>query len=261
MSLNYRTVWISDVHLGTRASRANDLLQFLREVRADKLYLVGDIIDLERMKIRPFFSSLHQQVISKIIELADNGTEVVYIPGNHDFQLRELIGQVFFNIPILMETVHETPSGQRLLITHGDVLDGRIRQGTTLEKFGSAAYQWLMEIDVQINRMRRALGKDYFPISARVKRRLSSANQYIARFEEIAAHYANERGFDGIVCGHIHRPEIKFVDGCLYANDGDWVEHGTALAECFDGRLELLHCESGSLAVKEPVQNPALAAA
>lgn len=261
MSFNYRTVWVSDVHLGTKASRASDLLQFLEEVKFDKIYLVGDIIDLERMKVRPHFFATHQEVITRLIQLAAEGVEVVYIPGNHDCEFRKLIGQVFFNVPILMEDVHETPFGERLLITHGDILDGRIRHGTKLERFGSAAYSWLMEIDVQINRMRRALGRDYFPISAQVKRRLSRANQYISRFEEVAAHYALERGFDGIVCGHIHRPSVKMINGSLYANDGDWVEHGTALAERFDGSLEILTCESGNLETEKIPANPALAAA
>ncbi len=247
MAQGYRTVWLSDVHLGTKASRATELLNFLDTVQADRIYLVGDIIDLERMKVRPSFPETHRHVVSRLIELASTGTEVIYIPGNHDFELRDVIGKVFFGIPVLLEAEHETPNGERFLITHGDVLDGRIRKGTNLEKFGAAAYNLLMEFDVLVNRMRQLLGQDYFSISASLKRRLSRANEYIQRFEVFAAEYALERGFDGIVCGHIHRPRVRMINGCLYANDGDWVEHGTALAERADGTLEILEVRSGSM--------------
>ncbi|MEM8682924.1 MAG: UDP-2,3-diacylglucosamine diphosphatase [Pseudomonadota bacterium] len=246
MVSSYRTVWLSDVHLGTKASRARDLLHFLNSVDADRIYLVGDIIDLERMKSRPRFPETHRQVVSRIIELASSGTDVIYIPGNHDVEFRNVVGKVFFGIPVLLEAEHKTPTGQRLLITHGDVLDGRIRQGTNLQKFGAAAYKLLMEFDVLVNRMRLLLGHEYFSISASIKRRLSGANEYIRRFEIVAAEYALERGFDGIVCGHIHRPCVRMIKGCLYANDGDWVEHGTALAERPDGTLEVLEMHTGS---------------
>ncbi len=249
MAQGYRTVWLSDVHLGTRASRATELLRFLDTVQADRIFLVGDIIDLERMKSRPSFPTTHRQVVSRLIELAGSGTDVIYIPGNHDFEFRNVAGQALFGIPVMMEAEHVTPNGDRLLVTHGDVLDGRIRKGTNLQEFGAAAYKWLVEFDVLVNRMRHLLGREYFSISASLKRRLSRANEYIHRFEIIAAEYALERGFDGIVCGHIHRPCMRMINGCLYANDGDWVEHGTALAERADGTLEILQVRSGSLVV------------
>jgi len=249
MSAAYRSLWLSDVHLGTRASRAEDLLRFLDHVDADQVYLVGDIVDLERMKIKPSFIDVHRRVLSRFIELAAQGVAVRYIPGNHDFELRDFIGHELFGVPVLLEAEHITPAGERLLITHGDVLDGRIRKGTNLEKFGAAAYHFLMDVDVLVNRMRQALGRDYFPISAYLKSKLSRANQYIERFEVVAAQYASERGFDGIVCGHIHRPALRRIDGCLYANDGDWVEHGTALAERHDGALEIIEYRSSRLVV------------
>ncbi len=251
MAQSYRTVWLSDVHLGTRACRAGELLRFLDTVQADRIYLVGDIIDLERMKHRPSFPATHRQVVSRLIELAGNGVEVVYIPGNHDFEFRDVAGRQLFGIPVMMEAEHVTPNGARLLVTHGDVLDGRIRKGTNLQEFGAAAYKWLVEFDVLVNRMRNLLGREYYSISASLKRRLSRANEYIHRFELTAADYALERGFDGIVCGHIHRPGMRMINGCLYANDGDWVEHGTALAERADGTLEILQVGSGTLLVTE----------
>ncbi|MEL7187265.1 MAG: UDP-2,3-diacylglucosamine diphosphatase, partial [Pseudomonadota bacterium] len=249
MALNYRSIWISDVHLGTRSSRADNLLDFLNEVSTDKIYLVGDIVDLESMKVRPIFPEQHIRVVMELARLQREGTEVVFIPGNHDYQFRHVAGREIMGIPIELEAIHRTPSGQNLLVTHGDVLDGRIRRGTGLEKFGAAAYVCLREIDVVINRMRRGLGADYFSLSASIKSRLAGANEYIRRFESIAAGYAAERGFDGIVCGHIHRPCVRMIDNILYANDGDWVEHSTALAELQSGALELLEWQSEKVRV------------
>ena len=240
MAERFRSLWLSDVHLGTGACRAAELLDFLEEVRADKIYLVGDIVDLERMKTRPRFPDVHRAVVSKLVSLASDGTEVVFVPGNHDFEFRALAGREICGIPVLLEAAHQTLAGQKLLVMHGDVLDGRIREGTNLEKFGAAAYFLLTEADILINRFRRSLGHDYYSMSASLKARLSRARQYVERFEAVAAQYAAERGFDGVVCGHIHKPNVRYIDGVLYANDGDWVEHGTAFAETASGELKLL---------------------
>ncbi|MEM9688991.1 MAG: UDP-2,3-diacylglucosamine diphosphatase [Pseudomonadota bacterium] len=247
----YRSLWISDVHLGTRACRAADLLSCLDTVRAERIYLVGDIFDLERIKTRPNFPEAHQRVVYRLIELAAEGTDILYIPGNHDFEFRRAVGQRLLGIPIVLEAVHITPGGKRMLVTHGDILDGRIREGTNLQSFGATAYRLLMEIDVLINRLRQSLGRDAFSICASLKRHLASANEYIRRFETVAADYARERGFDGIVCGHIHRPRVRMIGNCLYANDGDWVEHGTALAERADGNLDMLEVHSGKLRIQQ----------
>ena len=249
MALSYRTLWLSDVHLGTKASRADDLLTFLSQVRADRIYLVGDIIDLERMKVKPSFPETHMRVVAKLVNLSNDGTDVIFIPGNHDYEFRELAGSDVLGIPVMLEAVHRTVTGKKLLVTHGDVLDGRVRSGTNLEKFGAAAHELILEVDVLINRLSRVLGQDYFPLSAYVKRRLRGANEYIRRFEEVAAQYAADRGFDGIVCRHIHRPKVRAINGCLYANDGDWVEHRTALAERPDGTLDVLEWRANSVLV------------
>lgn len=250
MALSYRTVWISDVHLGTPACRADDLHKFLAQVEADRLFLVGDILDLERMKVRPWFPDSHSRVVNRLMQLSSSGTEVLFIPGNHDHEFRNMTGREIFGIPILNEAVHETRDGRRLLVTHGDVLDGEIRQGTNLDAFGAAAYALLMRLDVLVNDLRHRLGHDHLSISAHVKNRIASANAYICRFEQVAADYAKRRGFDGIVCGHIHRPRVRTIDGVTYANDGDWVEHRTALAECQDGSLELLSFERDAIGVE-----------
>lgn len=247
MSTGYRTLWLSDIHLGTRSSRAEELLHFLEETAADRIYLVGDVVDLQSMKSRPLFADTHMRVVSELISLASRGTEVIYIPGNHDFEFRSIAGRDICGIPVLLEACHVTPGGKRLLVTHGDVLDERIRMGTNLEKFGAAAYFVVRQLDETLNRLRRRLGQDYFPLSALVKEKMRGAQEYIQRFEAIAAEYAAGRGYDGIVCGHIHRPAIRTINGTLYANDGDWVEHGTALAENSDGQLGILGWQSDTV--------------
>ena len=260
MTQSYRSLWLSDVHLGTRASRASELLNFLAEVNADRIYLVGDIVDLERMKSKPRFCDLHMQVVSEFVRLARTGTEILYIPGNHDYEFRNLVGHEILGIPILMEAIHETPGGERLLVTHGDLLDGRIRQGTNLEKFGAAAYFLLSETEVLINHWRRSFGHDYMSISKALKYKLKGAREYIRRFERFAAELARERGLDGIICGHIHKPNLRRIDGILYANDGDWVEHHTALAETQDGELQLLTWKADKVTVNADAEADLLAA-
>ena len=260
MPLSYRTVWLSDLHLGNPAARAGDLLNFLDNVVAQRIYLVGDIVDLQYMKARPGFPDAHRQVVGRLIQLANAGTEVIYVPGNHDFEFRDLAGRDICGIPVMLEVSHETRAGQRLLVTHGDVLDPEIRKGTNLEQFGAAAYGVILRLDVIINQLRSRLGQDYLSISRRLKERLASANEYIRRFEEVAARYAARRGFDGIVCGHIHRPGIRTIDGTCYANDGDWVEHRTALAETEYGELRILRWERNAIVVEPDARSTPLAA-
>ena len=239
--MHCRTLWLSDIHLGTPECRAGDLLEFLDRVSTERLYLVGDIIDLEQMRSDAVFPETHRLVLERIFALAIAGTEVVYVPGNHDAVMRKHSGRDIMGIEVCREAVHRTARGQRLLVTHGDRLDGRIRRGTRLGRFGASAYRLLIRIDVSLNRLREQYGGSYFPLSARVKQRIRLAEHYIRRFEQIAAEHARERGFDGIVCGHIHRPCLRTIDGVRYANDGDWVEHRTALAEFPGGDLRLLH--------------------
>lgn len=247
VTASYRTLWLSDVHLGAKGSLAQDLLNFLEETRADRIYLVGDIVDLLRLRSRPLFPDTHLRVIAELISLAGRGTEIVYVPGNHDFEFRSIAGRDICGIPVLLEACHMTPRGKKFLVTHGDILDRQIRRGTNLEKFGAAAYSVVRQADAALNGLRRRLGQDYFPLSARIKQKLRGAQEYIRRFEVIAAEYAAWRGYDGIVCGHIHRPCIRTIDGVIYANDGDWVEHRTALAESPDGRLEILTWRSDTV--------------
>ena len=256
----YRAIWLSDVHLGTGASRAGDLLAFLEDVSAEVIYLAGDIVDVQRLKIRPTFPAVHRQVVGRFLELAREGTRMIYIPGNHDIEFRRLAGGNICGIEIELEASHLCADGRRLLVAHGDCIDPRIRNGSFAEQFGSAAYRWLVEADARVNQLRHRFGKDYASFSTTVKLRLKSASDYIDRFEETAARYASARGFDGIVCGHIHRPCIRQIEGVCYANDGDWVEHRTALGETTDGQLQLLRWTTAALTV-EPASRPVPVAA
>ena len=240
MSAKFKTLWISDVHLGSPSARSADLLQFLADVSADQIYLVGDIVDLVRIKARPRFPDIDRQVVSRLLQLAHSGTDVSFIPGNHDFEFRDLVGRDLCGVRVLMEAEHQMPDGRRLLVIHGDSLDGEVRRGTNLEQFGAAAYHLLSHLDVTVNQLRHRFGRDYLSIIRPIKERLAGANEYIGRFERVAAAHARQRGFDGIVCGHIHRPCLRQIDGVLYANDGDWVEHRSALAESRDGQLSIL---------------------
>lgn len=260
MALSFRTLWLSDIHLGNPAARAGDLLSFLDSVECDKLYLVGDIVDLKRMKSRPSFPELHREAVKRFLAIAFGDTEVTYVPGNHDYEFRDLAGRELFGIPVRLECEHVTAAGQRLLVTHGDILDREIRKGTNLEQFGAAAYTMLLTLDAMINDVRNRLGRDHLSLMTGIKTRLASANEYIRRFEEVAADYAKRRGFSGIVCGHIHRPGMRMIDGVCYANDGDWVEHRTALAETRTGELKILRWANGALHVDAPPTERPLAA-
>ena len=237
---HFRTLWLSDVHLGATPSRAHDLSDFLSRISADTIYLVGDIVDLERMKVKPTFIETHRALLGQLVGIAQGPTRVVYIPGNHDVEFRQMAGQDMFGVEVRLEETHVTADGDRYLVFHGDALDAAIRKGTNLEKFASAAYTVMVEADARLTALRARLGGRFAPLSTRIKNRLSAANEYIERFEQTAAEYASKRGFDGVICGHIHRPGGREIDGIRYANDGDWVEHRTALAEDGDGRIHLL---------------------
>jgi len=249
MAEHLRTLWLSDIHLGTAASRAGNLLEFLDGVSADRIYLTGDIVDIERLRIKPAFPPRHWQLVNRFVQLARQGTEVIYIPGNHDHEIREFAGSRLCGIRVALEARHRTAAGEMLLVIHGDCLDGRIRKGTNLESFGAAAYTWLVEADARFEKLRGRIGGrergDHKPIATRIKARLRTAREYIARFERSAAEYARERGADGVVCGHIHRPALCSIGGIRYANDGDWVEHCTAIGENADGDLRLMRWQDG----------------
>jgi UDP-2,3-diacylglucosamine pyrophosphatase LpxH len=238
--LRRRTVFISDVHLGTRGCQADLLLEFIRAVDCDHLYLVGDIIDGWKLKSGWFWPQSHNDVVQKILRLARKGVAVTYIPGNHDDRVRDFCGVHFGGVVVARDAVHETADGRRFLVTHGDEFDGVIRHAKWLARAADGAYRLLLAANTHFNRARRRLGFGYWSLSAYVKVRVKNALQYIEDFETCIADEARRRGVDGVICGHIHKAEMREIDGVLYINDGDWVESCTALVEHMDGRLELV---------------------
>jgi UDP-2,3-diacylglucosamine pyrophosphatase LpxH len=237
----FRTIWISDVHLGTRGCNAALLIDFLDHTDSDTLYLVGDIIDGWRLKKRFYWPAAHNDVIWRVMKRAKRGTRVVYIPGNHDEMFRQFSGLNFGGVEIRRKAIHETADGRRLLVMHGDEFDAIMLAHRWLAFVGDAAYGLLLRANVIVNQVRRRIGLPYWSLSKHAKHKVKNAVEFISRFEEVVAHAADSRAVDGVVCGHIHTAEMRQIGDIAYYNDGDWVEGCTALVEHFDGRMEVLH--------------------
>jgi UDP-2,3-diacylglucosamine pyrophosphatase LpxH len=240
VAARYRTIWISDVHLGTRGCKADFLLDFLRVHDAATIYLVGDIIDAWRLKKSWYWPQAHNDVVQKMLRKVRKGTRVVYIPGNHDEMLRDYTMLQFGGVEVVKEAVHETADGLRLLVLHGDFFDAVVRHARWMAMLGDGAYTAALTLNRYFNTVRRRLGYPYWSLSQYLKLKVKNAVQYIGSYAEAVTDEARRRGFDGVVCGHIHHAEISERDGILYCNDGDWVESCTALVEHFDGRLEII---------------------
>lgn len=232
-----RSVFISDLHLGTRDCQALELADFLRTTEMEELFLVGDIVDLWSMRRGIYWPASHQEVLRLIVEKSRNGTRVIYVPGNHDELARALCGSLLAGIEVHHEYAHTTRTGQRLLVMHGDAFDGAVRFSPLLKATGSALYTAMLWIGRYVNMARGLMGLPSWSLAAWLKSRVSDARDYVLRFEQAAAHEARRRGFDGIVCGHIHRPRMERMEGILYCNDGDWVDHCSALIEDRNGEL------------------------
>jgi len=255
--LKFRTVWISDTHLGTSGCNAELLHDFLHSIKPDTLYLVGDIIDGWRLKRGWYWPPRHNDIIRRVLKLANKGARVVYIPGNHDEALRDYTGLAFGGVEVMQEAIHVTADGKRLLVLHGDEFDGVVLYARWLAFLGDVGYSVLLRMNVWFNALRRQFGLPYWSLSAYIKHRVKNAVAFISRFEEVVAHAARERGVDGVVCGHIHSAEIRDFDGILYMNDGDWVESCTALVEHFDGRIEILDWAARTKALHDTATAPA----
>lgn len=240
-SLRVRTVWISDLHLGTPGCQAAPLLDFLKSVECETLYLVGDIVDGWQLRRQWFWPQAHNDVVQKLLRKVRKGTRVVFVPGNHDEFARKYLGHSFGGIEVLGEVIHTTADGLRLWVMHGDHFDGVIQVAKWLAHLGDWAYTRVLELNHWLNSVRARLGLPYWSLSKYLKLKVKRAVAYVDDFERAVAREARARGLDGVVCGHIHHAEIRRVDGVLYANDGDWVESLTALVEHADGRLEILH--------------------
>lgn len=238
---SYRTVWISDVHLGTKGCNAELLIDFLDHVDSETLYLVGDIIDGWRLRKRFYWPAAHNDVIWRLLKRAKRGTRVIYIPGNHDEVFRQFSGLDFGGIEIRRKAIHDTADGRRLLVLHGDEFDAITLAHKWLAHVGDVLYNTLMAANVWVNMVRRTFNLPYWSLSKHAKAKVKNAVEFISNYEKVVAEAAGSRGVDGVVCGHIHTAEMRVIDGVAYYNDGDWVEGCTALVEHFDGRMELLH--------------------
>jgi UDP-2,3-diacylglucosamine pyrophosphatase LpxH len=239
-SLRVRTVWISDLHLGTPGCRALALLDFLKQVDCDQLFLVGDIIDGWQLRRAWYWPQAHNDVIQKLLRKARKGTRVIFVPGNHDEFARRYVDHEFGGIEVAQEWMHETADGRRLWITHGDLFDGVIQCAKWLAYVGDSLYGLTLRLNSHFNSLRARLGLPYWSLSKYLKQKVKRAVSYVGDFEVAVAREARRRGADGVVCGHIHHAEMRMIDGVLYCNDGDWVESLTALVEHADGRLEIL---------------------
>ena len=236
----YRAVWISDVHLGTRGCNAALLVDFLRSMECETLYLVGDIVDGWRLKKGWYWPDDHNEVVRRILKLAHRGTRVVFVAGNHDEMFREFAGLTFGGVELVLEAIHVTADGRRLLVTHGDSFDGVVLYARWLAFLGDQAYGLLLRANILFNAVRRRLKMPYWSLSAHMKRRVKNAVEYVCNYEDAVAREAQERGLDGIVCGHIHTAEIRQIGNITYYNDGDWVESCTALVEETTGEMHIV---------------------
>ncbi|MFA7430598.1 MAG: UDP-2,3-diacylglucosamine diphosphatase [Rhodospirillaceae bacterium] len=236
----YRAIFLSDIHLGTRGCKAEYLLDFLRATESDTLYLVGDIIDGWRLRRTWHWPQAHNDVVQKVLRKARKGTAVLFIPGNHDEFARGYVNHDFGEVKLVKEAVHVTADGKRLLVIHGDEFDGVVLYAKWVALLGDGAYTLALVLNHWFNVARRRLGLPYWSLSKYLKHKVKNAVSFIAKFETTMIEEARRRGFDGVVCGHIHHAEIRSIDGITYCNDGDWVESCTALVEHFDGRLEII---------------------
>ena len=239
-TLKFRTVWISDVHLGTPGCQAIALLDFLKHFESEHLFLVGDIIDGWQLRRNWFWPQAHNDVVQKLLRKARKGTQVVFIPGNHDEFARRYLGLNFGGVDVAEEWIHETADGRRLWITHGDLFDGVIQCARWLAHVGDSAYTFVLKLNQHLNSLRARMGLPYWSLSKYLKFKVKRAASYVGDFELAVAREARKRGAHGVVCGHIHHAELREIDGITYANDGDWVESMTALVEHADGRLEII---------------------
>ena len=237
----YRSIFVSDIHLGTRGSKAEYLLDFLKHTECEYLYLVGDIVDGWRLRRSWYWPQAHNDVIQKILRRARKGTKVFYLPGNHDEAAREFLGLQFGGVTVINELVHETADGRRFLVIHGDQFDAVVKYAKWLALIGDHAYVVLLWVNTWLNFVRRKLGFTYWSISAYLKHKAKTAVEDIGNYESALAEEARRRQVDGVICGHIHHAEMRDMEGVLYCNDGDWVESCTALVEHETGALEIIN--------------------
>ncbi|HKT73277.1 MAG TPA: UDP-2,3-diacylglucosamine diphosphatase [Steroidobacteraceae bacterium] len=245
-----RTLFLSDIHLGFRQARVRELADFLAGIEAREIILAGDIIDALSLSRRFFWSGDHTSIIRTLLAKRRAGARLVFIPGNHDASLAVLAEMLQGQLEVHREWVHRTGDGKRLLVIHGDQFDGIVPCAPWLTRLGDALYYVMVGACHHVNDARRALGKPYWPLAERIKLGIGPSVRYIERFEQVAANHARSEGYDGIVCGHIHRANLRQIDGMVYCNTGDWVESCTALIETREGELQLLQWPNGRYPVR-----------
>ncbi|NJK93438.1 MAG: UDP-2,3-diacylglucosamine diphosphatase [Blastochloris sp.] len=237
---HYRSAWISDIHLGTRGSKARAVLDFLRDHEFETLYLVGDIIDIWALRRGIYWPQEHNDVVQKLLRKARKGSTVIYIPGNHDEFVSHFLGQ-FGAITLKKNDIHVCADGRRILVMHGHELDTVVQNLGWLAHIGDLGYKILLELNGLVNLARRLLGREYWSLSAYVKNEVKNVVSFIGDFENAVVRYAKDYRVDGVLCGHIHHAAIHKLGDITYYNSGDWVESCTALVEHRDGRIELLN--------------------
>ena len=235
-----RTVWLSDVHLGSRECRVSLLLDFLRHTRCDVLYLVGDIVDIENLRKSFYWPASHTEVLRLLLKKSQEGTRIVYVPGNHDHELHALAGVKFGGIEIAHQAIHTTRDGRRLLVTHGDQFDAVLGRRSLGVRLGGFACRRLLTLNRFVHWLHDVFDRPYWSLAQHLKSRFPGAKGFVERYQNATLGAAREAGVDGVVCGHIHHPAIREIDGVLYCNDGDWVENCSSLVETMSGRLALL---------------------
>ncbi|WP_454720603.1 MULTISPECIES: UDP-2,3-diacylglucosamine diphosphatase [Cupriavidus] len=238
---HYRAIWLSDIHLGTAGCQADYLLDFLKHNESEQLYLVGDIIDGWQLRRGWYWPQSHNDVVQKLLRKARKGTEVIYVPGNHDEVARQFDGLAFGDIAVREDAIHVTATGRRLWVVHGDLFDGVVQHARWLAYLGDSLYTLILALNRHFNRVRARLGFPYWSLSQYLKHQVKNAVNYINSFEQAMVEEARRRGCDGVICGHIHKAEIREVDGQLYCNDGDWVESLSALVETQEGELQIVY--------------------
>jgi UDP-2,3-diacylglucosamine pyrophosphatase LpxH len=256
----YRTLFLSDLHLGARAAQAQLLLDFLRHNDADRIYLVGDIVDGWKLRKGWHWPQAHNDVVQKLLRKARKGARVIYVPGNHDEFARDYTGLTFGGVEVVDHAVHETADGRRMLVIHGDQFDIVVRNARWLAHLGDWAYDVAIAANTLVNRIRRLFGVGYWSLSAWAKYKVKNAVNFIGDYEATLAAEAQRRGVDGVICGHIHHAAIRRIDGVLYVNTGDFVESCTAVAEHEDGSFEILQWRTTAAERATVASAPALPA-
>lgn len=245
MKTHYRTIWLSDIHLGSKGCQAESLLDFLKHTESEYLILVGDIIDFWSLRRFPYWPVAHNTVVQKVLKKARSGTKVIFIPGNHDEALRDYLDYTFGDIVMKEQYVHELADGKKVLCVHGDIFDVVTRYHKWLAIVGDVGYSFLLWLNRHFNDLRKRFGMGFWSLSSYIKYRVKQAVNFIGDFEESVVEYARENNTEMILCGHIHHAEIKKYGDITYLNTGDWVESCTAIVEHQNGTLELIRWNNG----------------